>query len=77
MIMMTDDWNDNDNNDDHDDDNDDDDHLIDGDDYPARQTPPARLHGKSRVPTASKAESEKASSLHETKGIRSDRRTIA
>ena len=69
--------------DDHDDDNDDDDHLIDGDDdqkdgdYPARQTPPARLHGKSRASTASKTESEKASSLHETKGIRSDRRTIA
>ena len=63
--MMTDDWNDNDNNDDHDDDNDDDDHLIDGDDdqqngdYPARQTPPARLHGKSRVPTASAAKNKK------------------
>ena len=51
MIMMTDDWNDNDNNDDHDDDNHDDDHLIDGDDdqkdgdYPARQTQPVSLHG--------------------------------
>ena len=65
MIMMTDDWNDNDNNDDHDDDNHDDDHLIDGDDdqkdgdYPARQTPSARLHGKSRVPTASAAKNKK------------------
>ena len=63
--MMTDDRNDNDNNDDHDDDNHDDDHLIDGDDdqkdgdYPARQTPPARLHGKSRVPTASAAKNKK------------------
>ena len=56
---MTDDRNDNDNNDDHDDDNDDDVHLIDGDDYPARQTPPARLHGKSRVPTASAAKNKK------------------
>ena len=52
MIMMIDDWNDNDNNVDHNDDNDDnDDHLIDGDDvqqngdFPARQTPPVRLHG--------------------------------
>ena len=65
MIIMTDDRNDNDNNDDHDDDNDDDDHLIDGDDdqkdgdYPARQTPSARLHGKSRVPTASAAKNKK------------------
>ena len=85
-VMMTDDWNDNDNShdDDNDDnhenwlwtlnmiimtddrnDNDDDDHLIDGDDdqkdgdYPARQTPPVRLHGKSRVPTASAAKNKK------------------
>ena len=63
---MTDDWNDNDNNDNHDEDNDDnDDNPIDGDDdqkdgdYPARQTPSARLHGKSRVPTASAAKNKK------------------
>ena len=80
MIMMTDDWNDNDNNDDHDDDNHDDDHLIDGDDvqqngdYPARQTPPARLHGKIYSPNRLSCQKQKADSICETKKICSDRR---
>ena len=77
--LSSDDRNDNDNNDDHDDDNDDDDHLIDGDDdqkdgdYPARQTPPARLHGKSRVPTASAAKNKKPIRFTRPKKICSDR----